>query len=101
MTRPRLRTILLIVNLAVLVLPLGSIFFFRIYENQLVHETETELISQAAFVAVMYKREIMEQMPDYQSFGRALSLPPKDPNRYYTPIDPDFIFVPSGDMGRR
>ena len=34
--RPRLTTMLIALNLAVLVLPLGSIFFFRIYENQLV-----------------------------------------------------------------
>lgn len=56
--RPRLRTILIVLNLAVLILPLGSIFFFRIYENQLVHETERELIAQAAVIAAIYEREI-------------------------------------------
>jgi len=38
--RPRLSAVLLTVNLAVIALPLGSIFFFRIYENQLIQETE-------------------------------------------------------------
>ena len=46
--RPRLSAVLMLVNFAVIALPLGSIFFFRIYENQLIQETERELISQAA-----------------------------------------------------
>ncbi|MEM7056624.1 MAG: ATP-binding protein [Pseudomonadota bacterium] len=53
--RPRLSTVLLTVNLAVIALPLGSIFFFRIYENQLIQETERELISQAATIAAAYQ----------------------------------------------
>ena len=53
--RPRLSTVLMFVNFAVIALPLGSIFFFRIYENQLIQETERELISQAALVASAYR----------------------------------------------
>lgn len=53
--RPRLSTVLMLVNIAVIALPLGSIFFFRIYENQLVQETERELISQAAVIAATYQ----------------------------------------------
>ena len=53
--RPRLSTVLLTVNLAVIALPLGSIFFFRIYENQLIQETERELISQAALIGAFYR----------------------------------------------
>ncbi|MEO1277008.1 MAG: hypothetical protein AAFV96_17085, partial [Pseudomonadota bacterium] len=48
--RPRLATILLLVNVAIVALPLGSIFFLRIYENQLIQETERELIAQAAMI---------------------------------------------------
>ncbi|TAL48426.1 MAG: sensor histidine kinase, partial [Methylovulum sp.] len=44
----RLRNILLIVMLMVLGLPLGGLYFFRIYENELVQQTERELISQSA-----------------------------------------------------
>jgi len=54
----RLWVILLVVNLAVLILPLGSIFFFRIYENQLVRETESELIAQSVFISQIFKREL-------------------------------------------
>ncbi|MFK7944790.1 MAG: ATP-binding protein [Paracoccaceae bacterium] len=53
--RPRLSAVLMMVNIAVIALPLGSIFFFRIYENQLVQETERELISQAAVIGAAYQ----------------------------------------------
>ena len=56
----RLRTILIIVMLSVLLLPLGSLYFFRFYENELVRKTEIELISQSAVFSAMY-REFIEQ----------------------------------------
>lgn len=58
--RPRLRTILLVVNLLVLILPLGSIYFLRIYENELVRQTESELLVQGAFIAAMYRQRLYE-----------------------------------------
>lgn len=71
----RLRTILLAVNLILLLLPLGGVVFFRIYENELVQQTELELISQAAFIAAIYKEEV----------GRALASP-EDRERYGVPV---------------
>ncbi|MEM7499101.1 MAG: ATP-binding protein [Pseudomonadota bacterium] len=62
--RPRLATILLLVNVAVVALPLGSIFFLRIYENQLIQETERELIAQAAMIGAAYEREL-EGLPGF------------------------------------
>ncbi len=62
--------ILLVVNLTVLILPLGSIFFFRIYENQLIRETETELIAQSVFIAEIFKREMRQTLGDKsKSYG--------------------------------
>lgn len=87
--RPRLRTILLIVNLAVLVLPLGGIFFFRIYENQLVRQTESELISQAAAIASAYRRRIIALRPNYAGYGITFAAPPAVADgEYYTPVIP-------------
>ena len=63
--RPRLSAVLLTVNLAVIALPLGSIFFFRIYENQLIQETERELISQAATIAAAY--QLILRRPEAQN----------------------------------
>ena len=51
----KLRTILLVVMLSVLFLPLGSIYFLRFYENDLVRKTELELISQSAAIAATYR----------------------------------------------
>ncbi len=86
----RLRTILLVVNLTVLILPLGSIFFFRIFENLLVRQTELELISQAAVISSIYKNQIVHSMFDPNSYGKPLpesTLPPE--NEKYTPILPE------------
>jgi signal transduction histidine kinase len=46
------------VSVVVLVLPVGGVYFLRIYENELVKQTELELISQAAVISALYKREI-------------------------------------------
>jgi signal transduction histidine kinase len=56
--RPSVRTVLMVVSLTVLVLPLGSLVFFRIYENQLVRESEAELIAQAAILAALLDRAV-------------------------------------------
>jgi len=54
----RLRTILWMMMLSVLLLPLGSLYFFRFYENELVRKTETELISQSAVLSTVYRELI-------------------------------------------
>ena len=53
-----LRAILLMVMLSVLLLPLGSLYFFRFYENVLVQKTEVELITQSAVLASVYRELI-------------------------------------------
>jgi len=96
-----IKSILLIVNLAVLALPLGSIFFFRIYENQLIRETEAKLIVQSVFISEIYKREIREKLKvpgalgtDFEpvavsDYGRNLELVAAPPDgEYFTPLKP-------------
>jgi signal transduction histidine kinase len=51
----RLRTILVLINLVILVLPLGGIFWLRIYESALVRQTQSELIAQGVFIASTYR----------------------------------------------
>ncbi|MEM1348580.1 MAG: hypothetical protein AAGI01_08505, partial [Myxococcota bacterium] len=48
--RPRLRTILLYVHLLILALPLAGLGALRIWENELVRRTESELVAQGAFL---------------------------------------------------
>lgn len=87
--RIRLRTILLIVNIMVFMLPLAGVMFFRLYENALVQQTENELITQAAVLAAVYKGEILRRLPENELYGV-----PADPasivkvDEYYTPVIP-------------
>lgn len=73
--RPRLRTILLTVNMLILALPIGSIAALRIYESTLVRQTETELIAQGAFVAASYRAALKRVFPDAASahYGRPIA----------------------------
>ena len=57
MRRIRLRTLLLLINLFILVLPLAGIWFLRLYESALIRQTESELVAQAAVLAGAYKAE--------------------------------------------
>ncbi len=54
----KLRTILFMVMLSILLLPLGSLYFFRFYESDLVRKTEAELIVQSAVLSSVYKELI-------------------------------------------
>ena len=67
----RLRSILLVVMLTVLALPLGGLYFFRIYENELVQQTELELISQAAVLAATFRQTVRDQA-DGHDYGYVL-----------------------------
>ncbi len=81
----RLRTVLLFVNLMVLLLPLGGLFFFRFYENALVQQTEAELIAQSAVIAAVYKQQAQISLG-----GKLLDAPESSfhTDEYYTPINP-------------
>ena len=64
--RPRLRTVLILLNLIVLLLPLAGIQVLRLYESALVRQTESELIAQGAFIAAAYRN----------AFDRVLAFEP-------------------------
>lgn len=68
MRRPRLRTVLISLNLIVLALPLAGIQVLRLYESALVRQTESELIAQAAFISAAYRnafdRVLAYEQPD-------------------------------------
>jgi signal transduction histidine kinase len=60
--RISVRRILWFVSLLFLMLPIGGIYFLRLYETTLIQQTESELISQAAFVAAIYKQNIAQAL---------------------------------------
>jgi len=57
--RPGLKLIMLLTGLFILAMPVSWLYLFRIYENELVRQTESELISQAAVVAAIFKNEML------------------------------------------
>ena len=85
--RFKLRSILLAVSAVVLVLPLGGIYFLRIYENELVKQTELDLISQAALISASYKREIemLAAGGALKRYGIRVVAPPVV-DEYYLPV---------------
>jgi signal transduction histidine kinase len=84
--RPSVRSVLLVVTLTVLVLPLGSLVFFRIYENQLVRETEAELIAQAAILAALLDRTMAASAAELGDYG--VPLVGRSPPSQEAPIEP-------------
>lgn len=72
--RPKLRTILLTLNIMVLLLPLGGIAILRLYESELVKQTESELISQAALTAAMFRETYLKQVDALRHTGRKIDV---------------------------
>lgn len=56
----RIRTVLLLVNLVILALPLFGIQALRLYENELIRQTEASLISQGVYIREHFKAELMQ-----------------------------------------
>lgn len=51
--RPSLGFVIFTVLALVAVLPLMGLFFFRLYDNQLIHQTQAELIAQSRVLAAI------------------------------------------------
>ena len=81
--RPRLRTILLVVNLLVLVVPVLGFAALQIYDTQLIQRTESQLISQAAFLKASAEKELVQtiaqrggdELPDNWGLKGAVDWP--------------------------
>jgi signal transduction histidine kinase len=93
--RPRLATVVVAILIVVMALPLVGLFFFRLYENQLIRQTEAELIAQGAALAAIYAQDVREAgipvdklgapMPEIGSGDASRSANPDAP---YRPIEP-------------
>lgn len=91
------------VILSVLVLPLIGLIFFRLYENQLVRQTESELIAQGALMAAIYQTAIAQAPED--AFPIGADRPAHDPaiehDERYAPILPKLDLASSRILGPR
>jgi signal transduction histidine kinase len=75
------------VNLVILLLPLGGIAVWRLYETHLLRHTEAELIAQGALVEAVYRRELLSVL---RPKGQGAI------DRYGHPAEPRFL-DPPGD----
>jgi len=99
--RPSVGLIVSLVMATALALPLAGLFFFRIYENQLIHQTESELIGQSAAIAAVMRRELETRAPENIPLGAEVSAPRTDPAEPYAPILPTLDLTTDDMLGRR
>lgn len=84
--RPGLRLIMLVLGLVFLAMPVSGVYLFRIYENELVRQTETELIAQGALVGAMFREALSARGgPNY---GKQLVGVELQPDKGLSPISP-------------
>ena len=72
---PRLRTVLLCSNLAVVALPVAGLWALRLYESALVRQTQSEQVAQAAILASAMRQAVHVTMP-----GRDGPVLPPEPD---------------------
>jgi signal transduction histidine kinase len=80
---PRLgmRSLFVLLGLLVLGLAGAGLVLFRVYDNQLIRQTEAELIAQGTSLASAFKRAMLERLPEreladgrsVQSYGRPVA----------------------------
>ncbi|MGL4488252.1 MAG: HAMP domain-containing sensor histidine kinase, partial [Rhizobiaceae bacterium] len=70
-----LRTIIVATLAISLLLPLCGLFFFRVYENQLIRQTEGELIAQSAVIAAVFRQEVLAAGIASELLGKAVKQP--------------------------
>ena len=95
--RPSIGMITAAVIVSVLLLPLVGLVFFRLYEDQLVRQTESELIAQTAMLGSVYAHEIEAAEPG--AFPIGPHRPARDPavevDERYAPILPSLDLASS------
>jgi len=89
-----------LVILTALALPLAGLFFFRIYENQLIRQTEADLIGQSAVLATVMAREIAA-LPPGVPLGSAEPPAPAEADMPYRPILPALDLAHDPILDRR
>lgn len=100
--RPSLSLIVFMMLTAVLALPFVGLFFFRIYENQLVHQAESELIAQSAALTAAIGRDLRDNLPPDTALGATApsGVRPETPDRL-APLLPALDLARDGLLPRR
>jgi len=99
--RPSLGLVIFAMLASVATLPLIGLFFFRLYDNQLIHQTQAELIAQSRVLAAIYAKEVEARLGAGIVLGA--EIPPEarpDPEDRLTPIRPT-LDLAGNDLLRR
>ena len=71
--RPSLSLVVFLVLTSVLSLPLFSLYFLKVYQNELIQQTEAELIAQSAALSAIFHREVETGIPQGVALGTKVS----------------------------
>jgi signal transduction histidine kinase len=86
----------------VIALPLVGLFFFRIYDNQLIHQTQAELIAQSSVLSVLYVREVEARRAAGLALGAEIAPEFRpDPSDKFAPIRPALDLAGNDLLARR
>ncbi|RWO51309.1 MAG: HAMP domain-containing protein [Mesorhizobium sp.] len=85
----------------VMALPLVGLFFFRLYENQLIRQTEAELIAQGAALAAIHAQEVRDAGIPAEKLGAAVPADSDNPDSPYRPIEPSLDLASDRVLARR
>ena len=100
--RPTLGLVVFAVLSTVMALPLIGLFFFRLYDNQLIHQTQAELIAQSGVLSTIYGQEVKVRLASGLQLGPEL---PEDvrpnPNERFVPIRPQLDLAGNDLLARR
>src|SRR5918995_5788085 len=100
--RPSVGMIIFAALAAVAALPLVGLFFFRLYDNQLIHQTQAELIAQSRVLAAVYAREVEARLADGITLGAEIPAQARsDREDEMTPIRPALDLAAGADLLRR
>ena len=100
--RPSVGLVIFTALAAAATLPLVGLFFFRLYDNQLIHQTQAELIAQSRVLAAVYAREVEARLDAGITLG--VEIPPEarpDRGDQLTPIRPALDLAAGAELLRR
>jgi two-component system, OmpR family, sensor histidine kinase CreC len=100
--RPSLGLVIFAVLASVATLPLVGLFFFRLYDNQLIRQTQAELIAQSRVLAAVYAHEVEARLDKGLVLGPEMpSAARPDPEDQVTPIRPALDLASNDLLMRR
>jgi two-component system, OmpR family, sensor histidine kinase CreC len=99
--RPTLGLIVFAVLSTVIALPLVGLFFFRIYDNQLIHQTQAELIAESSVLSAVYAREVEARIPGIPLGAEIASELRPNPSNRFAPIRPALDLAGNDLLSRR